>query len=88
MRDFKTYAAETPRSGHLPSTGDPMAAPIDLGARTLGEETPGNPLLASDPAQGPGGDAITERIRSPQNDSSVWEQLMHNLMLALGGPHV
>jgi hypothetical protein len=62
-----------------------MAAPTDLGAPTLGQETPGElSVQASSPDQSAGGDATKERIQSLQKDRSVLEKFMHNLMVTLG----
>jgi hypothetical protein len=68
-----------------------MAAYSDLGARALAKETPGSlAVQPGSPVPGAGGDgdATNERIRSPQKDNSILEQLMDNLMLALAVPHV
>ena len=62
-----------------------MATNTELGARTSAEEPAGNLLIqASSPDQGADSDATKKRIRSPQQDRSVLEQLLHNLMLTLG----
>jgi len=68
-----------------------MAAQIDVGARASCEEHAGSLMVqASSPdhTAGGDGDSTTDFLRSPQKDSSVLEQLMKNLMLALGAPHV
>jgi len=65
-----------------------MAIYTELGARPPGEES-GRRLMvqATGPDQG-GGDASKYRIDSPPEVKSILEQLMHNLMLALGAPPV
>ena len=62
-----------------------MAAHTDPGTRTPSEGIAGRPVVqVSCPEQRAGGDASEERIDSPQKGRSLWEQFLHNLMLALG----
>jgi hypothetical protein len=62
-----------------------MAAHTNLGARAPGEEIAGLLLVqASCPDRDAGDDATKERNRPLQKGTSVLEQFMHNLMLALG----
>jgi len=62
-----------------------MVAHTDLAARTPGEEMAGSLLVqANSLDQDAGGDAAKKRIHSRQKGKSVWDQFLHNLMLALG----
>jgi len=62
-----------------------MVAHTDLATCTPREEMGGSLLVpASSLDQGAGGDTTKERIHSRQKGGSVWDQFLHNLMLALG----